>query len=249
MNMVSAIRAARVTRVGAVAYTGAKSAAMVPNASSRPRLVSVPRPPEGPDDDAALVAAAREGSRAGATRIWDRYATLVRRVLLRTINPGHDVEDLTQEVFLRFFDQLHRLREPSAVRSYLVGITLHVARSELRRRRVRRFLRLTDDGSVPDRAAPELNREDRVALSRLHAILDRLNVDDRLAFVLRHVEEMELTEIADATECSLATVKRRLSRAHARVLAHAGRDAQLTAYAGGPPAPHREDEDETAQGA
>ena len=48
--------------------------------------------------------------------------------------------------------------------------------------------------------------------------------------VLRYVEEMELTEVAEVSGVSLATVKRRLSKAAARIIARARRDAILTEY-------------------
>ena len=62
-----------------------------------------------------------------------------------------------------------------------------------------------------------INAESRYALRRLYALLDRLSTRERLVLVLRHVEGMTLEEIAEAMELSLATVKRVLRRASARV--------------------------------
>jgi RNA polymerase sigma-70 factor (ECF subfamily) len=98
---------------------------------TRLRIVSPGR--ERPEDDAALVAAvlAREPGAAG--RMWDRYASLVRGMLRRMLGPV-DVEDGIQDAFLRLFRDLDSLRDPTALRSFLIGITLHVAKSELRPR-------------------------------------------------------------------------------------------------------------------
>src|SRR5579864_4080349 len=116
-------------------------------------------------DDAALVAAviAREPGAAG--RMWDCHASLVRRILRRMLGPV-DVEDGVQDAFLRLFRDLGSLRDPSALRSYLIGITLHVAKSELRRRRARRWLLLSDDGDLaePDALPADEGAEPREAV-------------------------------------------------------------------------------------
>ena len=135
-----------------------------------------------------------------------------------------------QEVFIRFFRNLHTLRDPEAVRSFLIGITLRVASGELRRRRVRRWLRLTDTGVVPEQAT-EVDEDAREALERLYAILDQQSDDARLAFVLRHVEGMELTEVAQALGVSLATVKRKLARVKPRIFSAVAKDPVLSIYA------------------
>ena len=53
-------------------------------------------------------------------------------------------------------------------------------------------------------------------LRAVYAAIDTLPADDRLAFTLRYVSELELTEVAAACQVSLATIKRRLTRAEAR---------------------------------
>ncbi|MFT3766538.1 MAG: sigma-70 family RNA polymerase sigma factor [Minicystis sp.] len=200
-----------------------------------PRLAPVRRLPLDGWDDAAVARALAEGQEAAAAIAWDRYAGMVRGVLRRSIGPDADVEDAVQDVFLRFFSQIGALRDPAAMRSFLMGITLHVAGSELRRRRVRRWLRLTVDGTLPDRAGEGDDGEARAALRRLYAILDRLDDDGRLVFVLRHLEGLELTEVAEALGTSLATAKRRLAKVTARVLAMITRDPALAEYVRGLP--------------
>jgi RNA polymerase sigma-70 factor (ECF subfamily) len=170
------------------------------------------------------------GDPAAHTAIWDRYNQLVRRVLRRAIGPGHDVEDHVQEVFLRFYRNRTQLRNPSALRSFLFGITLRVSASELRSRRIRGWLRLTTDGVLDDHAAPHVDADAREAVNRLYAILDRLDTQSRLAFVLHHVEGLDLLDVASALGVSLATVKRRLARVSARVWAMAQGDRLLIEY-------------------
>jgi RNA polymerase sigma-70 factor (ECF subfamily) len=157
---------------------------------------------------------------------------LVRRILRRSLGPGVDVEDAVQDAFLRLFRDLETLREPTALRSFLIGITLHVATSELRKRRARQWLRLSDDGVVPERPTSEAmaDHEQRQALLRLYRVLDRVDAERRLVFVLRHVEGLELTELAAVLGCSLSTTKRRVADASARVCRLASADPVLAPY-------------------
>jgi RNA polymerase sigma-70 factor, ECF subfamily len=186
-------------------------------------------------DDARLVAELRAGAPGAPGLLWDRYAAVARRILQRMLGPSADVEDALQDVFLRLFRDLRTLREPSALKSFLIGITLHVATSELRRRRARRWLMLSDDGALPEpaSAADPSTVEERQALHALYGLLDRLDTKRRSVFVLRYVEGLELAELALVLNCSLATVKRRVAEAAERVSLLAERDPRLASYVKG----------------
>src|SRR5262245_26069068 len=67
--------------------------------------------------DAALIEAAIARHPAAAREIWDRFATLVRGLLRRTLGRD-DVDDHVQDTFLRLFRLLGRLREPDKLRSF-----------------------------------------------------------------------------------------------------------------------------------
>ena len=66
----------------------------------------------------------------------------------------------------------------------------------------------------------------------MRAMLDRLDPKDRAVYVLRHVEGLELTEVAARLDMSLATVKRRLARITPRVNAMIKNDQRLVEYLG-----------------
>ena len=75
--------------------------------------------------------------------LWRRFAPMVFRMLKRALGPGHDVEDLAQEVFLCVFEKVPALREPKALKAFVISITVLTTRSELRRLWVRRWIRLS----------------------------------------------------------------------------------------------------------
>ena len=196
---------------------------------SRLRIV----PPDGrrQEDDATLVAGVFARDPAAAGRMWDRYAGLVRRILRRMLGPV-DVEDAVQEAFLRLFRDLGSLRDPATLRSYLIGIALHVAKSELRRRRAKRWLLFSSDRAIeePDALPADDWHEPRAAVLRLYKMLDRISDERRMVFVLRYIEGLELAELSAVLDCSLATTKRRVADAARRVCTLAAADPLLAPY-------------------
>jgi len=122
-------------------------------------------------------------------------------------------------VFLAAVRGLGQLRDPALVRGWLAQVTVRTVAKRLRRRRLRAWLGL-DAGGEP--AAPGASPEERALLGRVYRALDRVPVGERLAWCLRHVEGMKLDEVARAAGCSLATVKRRIAAAQARLDAELG---------------------------
>ncbi len=191
------------------------------------RVVALPTPAL---DDAALVQAAASGDGRAARVIWDRHSPAVRATLRRIMGPQADVEDLLQEVFLRLFRQVGALREASALRAFLLGIAVRVVGSELRRRRVRRFLRLTDSGTLPEVEQGPADHGARQSLDRLYEMLENLSPESRTIFALRYFEGLQVNEIASTLGVSLATAKRRLAKVTAHILTLVRRDEKLHGY-------------------
>jgi RNA polymerase sigma-70 factor (ECF subfamily) len=100
----------------------------------------------------------------------------------------------------------------------------------LRSRSRRRWLVFVHPASVDLRRAAVADDPDREALRATYRVLDRLTAEDRTVFALRFLEGLELTQLADACDCSLATVKRRLQRARRRFEAGARREPALVPW-------------------
>jgi RNA polymerase sigma-70 factor (ECF subfamily) len=189
-----------------------------------------------------LVEALGRGEPAAAREVWDAHAPRVRRLLARALGPRPEVDDLTQEVFMRVFSRIDALRDAGALREFVIGVAVNVLRRELRRRWVRRKVFLSDDGALPDVQAPAADPETREALSRCYAILEKLGARERAAFVLRYMEERTLEEVAAGLGVSLRTAKRLVVRSSERVSKHLDSDPGLRGFfeqrqgaAGAPP--------------
>jgi RNA polymerase sigma-70 factor, ECF subfamily len=174
-------------------------------------IVALPLPAP---DDCELVAGIVERNPKAMAQLYDRYAWLVRRVLIYVLGTARDVDDVVQDTFLIVLRRCGTLRDASTLRSFVVSIAIRVARNELRRRAWRRFVGLSTLSTPP--FEPSHDPEARQRVRRVYEVLERLDTDARIAFVLRHVESYELTEAAELCGCSLATFKRRLARADKR---------------------------------
>jgi RNA polymerase sigma-70 factor (ECF subfamily) len=150
-------------------------------------------------------------------RPYEHTVFSMAMVLLR--NP-QDAEDVMQETFLKGLRNLHAYRAEARFSTWLVSIALNEARSSLRRHRPVESLDASDE---TDRIAPELLRDWREVPSE---VLERLEVRNLLrdavtelpliyreVFVLRELQELTISESAQALGISPASVKVRLHRA------------------------------------
>jgi RNA polymerase sigma-70 factor (ECF subfamily) len=183
------------------------------------------RPGDAPPDDRALVERLKAGNAEAAGELFDRYGRLVNTVLYRILGGGSEHDDRVQETFIEAVRSIRSLRDDGALRAWMTTLAARVARAELRRRKVRRFLSLAEE-ELPDVASYD-DHAARDALVATFKILDAMPIDERLAFTLRFVHGEELVVVAEACGCSLATVKRWLARAEARFVAQCQKHPEL----------------------
>jgi RNA polymerase sigma-70 factor, ECF subfamily len=147
--------------------------------------------------------------------VFRRYSPYVARVALRLLGNDAEVDDLVQDVFLEAHRGLDAVREPAALGGWLARICVRRATRRLRRRRLLALLSLD---TVSERELPlaaTASPEDRAEVARLYERLDRLPADERVAWLLRHVEGESLEDMVQLCACSKSTVQRRLLRAEA----------------------------------
>lgn len=177
--------------------------------------------------DVELVRALRADDPGAPAVLWARCSPSVGRILAKALGPSLEIEDLTQEVFLRVFVRLPSLRDPSALRAFVLAVAMNVLKWELRRRWVGSKVRLSPTGALPDIEGTPVDTEARHALRRCYRIFDSLPATERLAFVLRYMEGMTIFEVAAALDVSVSTAKRWVSRGAAKVAEQVAGDADL----------------------
>jgi RNA polymerase sigma-70 factor (ECF subfamily) len=183
-----------------------------------------------PESDELLVLSLRAQHPDAGTQLFDRYAPHVRRVLVRVMGPDSEILDLVHDVFVTALESVHRLVDPKALRAWLTQIAVFTARARIRRRVRGRILRFLPFSDLPEPEMPPADFEASQAMQAVYRVLDALDTDQRIAFALRFVAGMELTEVAASCGVSLATIKRRLSRAQATFTAAAQREPALAEW-------------------
>jgi RNA polymerase sigma-70 factor (ECF subfamily) len=183
----------------------------------------VPFPGSGPSD-AQLVEAARGGQRWATEALFRRHVRFVNGLAFRLLPRDAELDDLVQDSFIEAFSGLARLADPGAFKGWLGAIVVRTAHKRIRRRRLleRLGLRRREPIDLEAVVGSSSSAEHALALRRVYAVLESMDPEERIALVLRRVEGLELTEVADRMGLSLATVKRRLTKAEA-VLATAQR--------------------------
>lgn len=161
--------------------------------------------------------------------LYVEHRRLIRGVLASHLGYCSELEDITQQVFetglsLVQTGKVQLKGQPHGMRAWLVAIALRLARSEKRRRSRDRSEGISPGDSL---TAATIDPEAWQLLQRTLVLLDRLPDRWRTPWLLRHLEGMQLEEIAASCGVSLATVKRRLSRAHKKFTALAARDTVL----------------------
>lgn len=179
---------------------------------------------------------ALQARRPGAwLAFYDRFAPYVLSVLRKVMGPDRELEDLVQEVFTRALEGVARIREADKLKPWLRSLTVFTARSTLKRRRWRNWLPLgnkedDDDTDVVPYPTTTDAIEERLVLKKVKAVLDKIAVDERIAFTLRYFEGLELTEVAETLGVSLSTAKRRIWRAEEDFKVLAQRDGDLRGW-------------------
>jgi RNA polymerase sigma-70 factor (ECF subfamily) len=195
------------------------------------RVVGEPRTQsDARQQDVEIIHALQRGEDGAFRMLWDRHSQRIYRILERALGPGEDVDDLTQEVFIRVFGKVAGIREPAALAEFVVSVATRVLKWELRRRWVRRWTTLSTTGDLPELPDSTSDPEARQALRRCYRILDGLNGRERTAFVLRFVEEMTINEVAASLGVSISTAKRLVNRAAEKIARQVGEDRDLRLF-------------------
>lgn len=183
--------------------------------SSPPSHLRLVEPPEQAAEGSPVPAA--PAAIPSLSEIFRRYSPYVAKIGLRLLGRVEEIEDVVQDVFIAAHRGLAGLREPAALKGWLATVTVRVAQRRLRARRLRHMLHLAPEYDYELLAQPGFSPEDSALLAEVYALLDELPVAERVAWTLRHLQGERLESIAELTGASLATVKRRISAAAARL--------------------------------
>lgn len=177
---------------------------------------------------AMTVRAAEDISAQEFSRIVESHRPQIFRFLLASLRDVDLAETLTQECFLKAHRNWSRFRGDSSPMTWLMRIAINLQKDHWRNRRMQFWRNMRSNAIDLDEASDWLPSGERTAEQHILAkeqvaqvwnVVGILSERQRTVFLLRYVEERELSEIAQATGLSEGTVKAHLSRAVSRVRA------------------------------
>ena len=173
------------------------------------------------DGDDKLVKRAKKGDSRAFDLLVLKYQGRVAQLVSRYLNNAAEVEDVTQEAFIKAYRALPNFRGDSAFYTWLYRIAANAAKNHLVAlgRRPSSDMALDDSEvfDVPGRLKDHESPDEVIMGQQLEMLISRtieeLPVELRAALTLREFEGLSYEEIADVLECPIGTVRSRIFRA------------------------------------
>src|SRR5216683_3994538 len=186
-----------------------------------PKPLSAPNPHRLPstiarEDEHLLVAAAKRGDAHAFEELVNRYERKIFRLTMNITRNREDAEDAMQDAFLKSYAHLKDFQGDSRFYTWLVRIAANEALMRLRKRRPNQFSldepMQGDEDLMPRELeewgpSPEQRYAQKEVQEILSGIIDQLDPDFRIVFVLRDIEDLSTEETASALGISVPAVK------------------------------------------
>mgnify|MGYP003575991665 FL=1 len=175
------------------------------------------------DIDRQLVARAQRGDKQAFELLVEKYQRKLARLLSRFIRDPAEVEDVTQEAFIKAYRALPAFRGDSAFYTWLYRIGINTAKNYLmamgRRAPTSTEVEAEDaEGFEEGEQLRDINTPESLLLSSeiaktVNATIEQLPEELRTAIQMREIEGMSYEDIAKAMDCPIGTVRSRIFRA------------------------------------
>jgi len=173
--------------------------------------------------DQQLVERAQRGDKHAYELLVAKYQRRLARLISRFVRDASEVEDVTQEAFIKAYRALPTFRGESAFYTWLYRIGINTAKNyllALKRRAptstqfdVDEAEGFEDAGLLQEVSTPENELMSKQVVEVVNSSLQQLPDDLRTALTLREIEGLSYEEIADVMDCPIGTVRSRIFRA------------------------------------
>jgi RNA polymerase sigma-70 factor (ECF subfamily) len=172
-------------------------------------------------ETAALVRRTLAGDAAAFEQIMIRHERRVFTLAMKLLGSSDDAKDAVQEVFLRAFKYIHRFNVQKRIEPWLMQMTVNVCRN-IGRNRQRRWNMFPDTvqtaaAAADDRRDPYSGLAEEQDRRLLWKALDALPQKERMALILRDIDGLSTSEVAQILASSETTVRSQISRARVRM--------------------------------
>jgi RNA polymerase sigma-70 factor (ECF subfamily) len=173
--------------------------------------------------DRQLVERAQQGDKKAFGLLVEKYQRKLARLLSRFIRDPAEVEDVTQEAFIKAYRALPAFRGDSAFYTWLYRIGINTAKNYLmalgRRAPTSTEVEAEEaEGFEEGEQLRDINTPESLLLSNeiaetVNATIEKLPEELRKAIQMRELEGMSYEDIAQAMDCPIGTVRSRIFRA------------------------------------
>lgn len=162
--------------------------------------------------DSELIGRVLQGELTAFDQLVDRHGASALRFATRMLGDRDDAEEITQDAWLRAYRALARFDAQTPFRTWLFAILVNRCRSAMlvRARRERHF---RQDSVALQRAAVTPLSDDVALREALQRAISALSPEHREAFLLKHVEQMEYSEMSVVIGVGVSALKMRVQRA------------------------------------
>ena len=175
-------------------------------------------------NEADWVVLAKAGDRGAMHELYERNRSRIYTLAYRYVGNVADAEDILQDTFIKAFSSLQRcqLNENSYFATWLYRIAVNCSLDHFRRRQrhgnnVELNKKLLAAVENEDDATPESEYVRNESAQQVRRVLERLTDRKRMVVVLRHYQQLKISEIAATMGCSQGSVKKQLFRALAQL--------------------------------
>ena len=169
--------------------------------------------------DSYLVERCLQGDRSAFSVLVERYKGQIYSVAYSMTHNHADADDLSQEAFIKAYENLRRFRLGTNFRSWLYRIAVNLCIDHLRRAKRVTADCLDDHSEIATQygSDPQQNMESDELMENIMVAVDSLPENQRTVVVLREMQGIGLKEIAEVMKCSESTVRWRLHYARKKL--------------------------------
>jgi len=218
--------------------TGHSGTASAARSAVRPHAYAVEKSEAAPDNqgrvlmsdrevDQQLVVRAQSGDKRAFELLVIKYQRKVERLLSRLIRDQAEIEDVTQEAFIKAYRALANFRGDSAFYTWLYRIAVNTAKNYLMSQGRRAPTSTSYDAEeaegfedatgLRDIATPDAQLMSKQIAQIVNQTIDKLPEELKTAITLREIEGLSYEEIAQIMDCPIGTVRSRIFRAREAV--------------------------------
>ncbi|MFH1074781.1 MAG: RNA polymerase sigma factor [Candidatus Firestonebacteria bacterium] len=167
-----------------------------------------------PLEDAIYIEQCKNGDSSGFYNLVNKYKDLIFAVILQRNIDRNNAEDLTQEVFVKAYYSLPKLKNSDKFAGWLYGIAYHTSIDWIRKRKKERTVSIEQ---VPNlnlgNDQQDADEEQKERMKTLHEELQELPEETKSILMLRYIDEFSYEKISSVLNLPISTVETRLYRA------------------------------------